>query len=109
MSINGIGAYVPPQVLPGNARPAGREGAATELPGAVQGTGTRGVGNTARAAHAVPMEAPEGTDPMLWGVLTSEERSFFARARAMGQVTYGPGNRSVAAGVPRGGRIDVRV
>ncbi len=54
-------------------------------------------------------DAPSGTDPMLWSVLTSEERAFFARAHALGGVTYGPGAATRAAGVPRGGRVDVRV
>ena len=52
---------------------------------------------------------PPGTDPMLWSVLTAEERSFFARARSMGQITYGPGSRASDAGIPRGGRLDVKV
>jgi len=58
----------------------------------------------------VPTEAPQGTDPALWSVLTSEERSFFARARAMGPLTYGRGAPSdQVPGVRLGGRIDVRV
>ena len=54
-------------------------------------------------------KAPPGTDPKLWSVLTAEERAFFARARSMGQITYGPGTRNSQPGVPRGGRLDVRV
>lgn len=59
-------------------------------------------------------EAPPGTDPALWNVLTSEERAFFAKAAASGPLTYG----RVAAGMSspmaqsapavRGGRLDVR-
>lgn len=54
---------------------------------------------------------PPGTDPALWSVLTSEERAFFAQAKAMGPLTYGPGARN-DSGVPpvmQGGRIDVRI
>ena len=54
---------------------------------------------------------PPGTDPALWKVLTTEERAFFARARAMGPLTYGPGTTRdghVPAAL-QGGRIDVKV
>lgn len=54
-------------------------------------------------------DPPAGTDPMLWSVLTGEERAFFARARALGSVTYGPGSLAASGGIPRGGRVDVRV
>src|SRR5690242_5874250 len=37
----------------------------------------------------VPVEPPEGTDPALWSVLSAEERAFFAKAGAMGPLTYG--------------------
>ena len=59
----------------------------------------------------VPSDPPAGTDPALWKVLSSEERAFFARARAMGPLTYGPG-RATESKIPtalQGGRIDVRV
>ena len=67
---------------------------------------------TATAA-TLPAEAPPGTDPALWSVLTSEERAYFAKATATGPLTYG----RVAAGINpqanaapavRGGRLDVR-
>lgn len=113
MNIQGISGYGVPTVLPGTTRTPGPQGPDT---GSSQGVGTTRVAPDPRTTHAVgrasdtvPMDAPPGTDPMLWSVLTTEERSYFARARAMGQVTYGPGSRSASAGVPRGGRIDVRV
>lgn len=63
-----------------------------------------------RAAGTLPAEAPAGTDPQLWSVLTADERTFFARARAMGPLTYGPGSGSSApAGPSSGGRIDIRI
>jgi hypothetical protein len=78
-------------------------------PGAAPSTHARAASAASRTADVVPADAPAGTDPMLWSVLTSEERSFFARARAMGHVTYGPGTRTAPAGVPLGGRVDLRV
>lgn len=62
------------------------------------------------AQSAVPAEAPAGTDPSLWSVLTSEERNFFAKTASLGPLTYG---RIKAATMPappsaRGGRLDVR-
>lgn len=62
------------------------------------------------SGEAVPAEPPAGVDPSLWTILTSEERRFFARARALGPLTYGPraGGATPAAPAP-GGRLDVRV
>lgn len=58
----------------------------------------------------LPEEAPPGTDPALWSVLTTEERAYFARARAMGPVAYGQSKLGLAeVGLHRGGRLDVRV
>lgn len=66
--------------------------------------------NLLAASHELPVKAPPGTDPNLWSVLTAEERSFFARARTMGPLTY---NRASGLGaetaMQRGARIDVRV
>ncbi len=68
---------------------------------------------SARVANAVPVEAPPGTDPELWSVLTSEERAFFARASSQGPLTYSrmmaPQQSPAPAMLPRGGRMDVRV
>ena len=66
----------------------------------------------AQAAQGLPLQAPPGTDPELWSVLTGEERAFFAKVGAMGPLTYG---RVLAAHQPpstpiaRGGRLDVKV
>lgn len=90
--------------------------------GRIQGPEIQGGRGTAAARGPAPQEAraaartellsadaPAGTDPMLWSVLTGEERAFFARARALGHVTYGPGASHPTAQAPRGGRVDVRV
>lgn len=67
------------------------------------------------AGNTLPAEAPAGTDPALWSVLTSEERTYFAKAAAMGPLTYGrvaAGVNAMASNAPaaavRGARLDVR-
>jgi hypothetical protein len=71
-------------------------------------------------AASLPAEAPPGTDPELWSVLTGEERAFFAKAAATGPLTYSrisagvralqgqPAPVPPSAGALRGGRLDVR-
>lgn len=58
----------------------------------------------------VPQEAPAGTDPSLWSVLTTEERNFFAKTAAMGPLTYGriKAVTNPAPPAARGVRLDVR-
>ena len=62
------------------------------------------------AQSAVPLEAPAGTDPSLWSVLTSEERNFFAKTSAMGPLTYSRIKDVTNPVTPaaRGVRLDVR-
>jgi hypothetical protein len=80
-------------------------------------TGTTGTGAPARESAGLglepgvlPKEAPPGTDPELWSVLTTEERAYYARAQALGPLTYRPGAANAAReAVGRGGRIDIRV
>ena len=65
----------------------------------------------AKSAPSVPVEAPEGTDPALWSVLSAEERAFFAKAGSMGPLTYGRAFREMTGVQPpaaRGGRLDVK-
>ena len=67
---------------------------------------------------SLPTEPPAGTDPALWSVLTGEERAFFAKAAAMGPLTYSRISAGVSAlqgnvpaaspGVARGARLDIR-
>lgn len=68
---------------------------------------------TGRLNTTVPVEAPPGTDPALWSVLTTEERAFFAKASAQGPLTYtklmAPQTPAPAPAMPRGSRMDVRV
>ncbi len=59
---------------------------------------------------SVPAEAPAGTDPTLWSVLTSEERNFFAKSVAGGPLTYSriKDMTNPIAPSARGVRLDVR-
>ncbi|MDQ8154402.1 MAG: hypothetical protein P3B98_07035 [Gemmatimonadota bacterium] len=66
------------------------------------------------AANAVmSAQAPEGTDPALWSVLTSDERAFFSRVVTSGPLTYSKmaaasASRATTMPAIRGGRIDFR-
>lgn len=123
MSIQGpSGAQMPPGIVP---RPSPHDGVdegarqgrvQTPTPGTDARTQVRDApqpqeeARTAGARGSLPADAPPGTDPDLWSVLTSEERAYFSRARAMGPVTYGQGKLGLAEmSVHRGGRLDVRV
>jgi hypothetical protein len=67
---------------------------------------------TAATPATLPAEAPPGTDPALWSVLSNEERGYFAKLGAMGPLTYGRALEDIRANqVPsvRGGRLDVKV
>ena len=66
----------------------------------------------AQSAPGISNEAPPGTDLALWSVLSGEERAFFAKAGAMGPLTYGRAFSDMkAAQMPahRGGRLDVKI
>jgi hypothetical protein len=68
--------------------------------------------SNANASQSVPAEPPPGTDPALWSVLSGEERAFFAKAGAMGPLTYGRVLQEMkTAQLPasRGGRLDVKI
>jgi hypothetical protein len=62
----------------------------------------------AESAEALSAAAPEGVDPALWNVLTTEERAYFSRIRSLGPLTYGPSSTPARPAL-RGGRIDVTV
>lgn len=66
----------------------------------------------AKAPQSVPVDPPPGTDPALWSVLSGEERAFFAKAGAMGPLTYGRALQDLKTSqlpANRGGRLDVKV
>lgn len=63
--------------------------------------------------RALGAEPPAGVDPQLWSVLTTDERTHFAKLSAMGPLTYGRGLGAfnVADAPPpavRGARLDIR-
>jgi hypothetical protein len=126
MSINGInstpllpnlGANRADAARTNNAGQTGldRAGVATQ-----QGIATRNanalkpqtpIAGQGAAQSAVPAEAPAGTDPAFWSVLTTEERNFFAKTANLGPLTYSRFKEATAAQTPpaaRGVRLDVR-
>lgn len=104
--IGGIGGYT--GIRPGAPRPTSTPGEGI-TPAPVERQPAPEPAPQVRP-NALPIDAPSGTDPQLWSVLTSEERTFFARARAMGPLTYGPGAQGTgSAGPARGGRVDIRI
>lgn len=117
MSINGVrGPYG--TIRPGVPTPARPDAPSTQQTGSA-GSAQRAVApaavpqgkGAAAATQSVPVQAPQGTDPELWSVLTQDERTYFAKLGAMGPLTYG----RVLSGQPapttphvRGGRLDVK-
>ena len=113
MSIYGIGnsGINRPQLpVRDNARMPGQRPAPSSVPApAPQQTPANA---RAHAAAGVPAEPPPGTDPALWSILSGEERAFFAKAGAMGPLTYGRAfSEMKSAQIPasRGGRLDVKI
>ncbi len=117
MSINGISNGYTQRPLPsastsGTVRDQNiRQQATRVAPQSPALTSLRTTAAAPGAAATLPADAPAGTDPKLWSILTSEERGFFAKSQAMGPLTYG---RVMAArpqpDMPavRGGRLDIR-
>ena len=121
----GLGSIGRPLAPPASGT-AGSAGAAGTRPGALRTptaapTDTRPSNPLGAAQASLPAEAPAGTDPELWSVLTGAERTFFAKSSASGPLTYGrvaagvqalQGNATAAANAfgatARGGRLDVR-
>lgn len=106
----------------GSARP-GQAGAARPQPAAAPAAlrpqaPLAGAAAGGAMGATLPAEAPAGTDPALWSVLTGEERAFFAKAAASGPLTYSRISAGVnalagtpmaqAGGAARGARLDVR-
>jgi hypothetical protein len=110
----GLGSVIRPEtarVNPDRTAPAGanRPGSAPLARPALKPQTP--IAGQAAAQTAVPVEAPAGTDPSLWSVLTSEERNFFAKSAATGPLTYSrikDVTNPPAAPIARGVRLDVR-
>ena len=110
MSIQSLGGIYGQQgVLPGARQLDGSRELEAEAGRSPQKAAEEGP-NLLGAVNELPAKAPPGTDPNLWSVLTSEERSFFARAQTMGPLTYNKASGlGVEAAIQRGSRIDVKV
>ncbi len=52
---------------------------------------------------------PDGVDPELWSLLTTEERAHFGRFADMGGVTYGPGASRPSRPAVQGRRLDLKI
>ncbi len=99
----GFGSYGPGGIGPRPARPEST--GLQRLPANVPATKQTPTGIVADNG-AIPAEAPPGTDPELWSVLSAEERQFFSRLQSSGPLTYGPGSANIPPGLVRGARID---
>lgn len=99
MTVNGVGSV--------ETQRRGLEPAERAMP--PQPGGSRRVGD-ADSRVRDELEVPRGTDPELWRILSREERDRFARAGAMGPLTYGYLINSGRNDLPvvRGGRLDVK-
>jgi hypothetical protein len=118
MSLNGISSGYAQRPLPSSLPATVNDKAmrpedARRIAPAAQSPALRAPAGTSAAAFALPAEAPAGTDPALWSILSAEERSFFAKSQAMGPLTYGrriaeQAATSSAMPAVRGGRLDIR-
>lgn len=122
MSINGInnpllanlGSIGRPETTRPNADRAGNAGqtgtAATTANSRAVLKPQAPIAGANAAQTAVPAEAPPGTDPTLWSVLTTDERNFFAKTAALGPLTYSRIKAAAPSAPPaaRGVRLDVR-
>ncbi len=102
----GIGSFAPRPTRPEDAA-AGRT--IPERPVPAPPTPAAAQQGSAADDAGIPIEAPPGTDPTLWSVLTAEERRHFAKLQALGPLTYGPRPAAQAQPLARGGRIDMTV
>src|SRR5947209_2039218 len=117
MSVYGIGnSNIPSNIPRTPAQTPVRDGVRPQvqqpLPPAVAVPTRPAATPAAKPSPSIPVEAPEGTDPALWSVLSNEERAFFAKAGAMGPLTYGRAfSEMKATQIPanRGGRLDVKI
>lgn len=64
---------------------------------------------TSEPAASTARASESAVEKSLWGVLTEEERQFFAQQADLGPLTYGPrGAMTETVDVPKGQRLDVR-
>jgi hypothetical protein len=95
-----------------NRTPAQKPATTSLTPSVTPTSANPKVAQGGQTGQAVPVDPPPGTDPALWSILSSEERSFFAKAGAMGPLTYGRAFSEMKSAQPpaaRGGRLDVKI
>ena len=114
MNLNGIGT-LPGMIRPTHPEPrtrveSGANGQTIAPPASAGVRQSREIAPAVDINQTLPVEAPPGTDPELWSVLSSEERTFFAKVGSMGPLTYGHLLNSSRTDEPvmRGGRLDVK-
>ncbi|MBI2795779.1 MAG: hypothetical protein HYX65_03635 [Gemmatimonadetes bacterium] len=114
MSISALTSRLP------DATPTAADGRAVRHREATRAEGVPAIAPaSSRGSIATPglnAQAPAGTDPKLWSVLTSDERAFFMKAEPTGPLTYGrimsptiDGQPAPALHARRGARVDLRV
>ncbi|MBI3792865.1 MAG: hypothetical protein HY275_18560 [Gemmatimonadetes bacterium] len=123
MQINNVPTPLLPDTRPARPDGAATNGASRPATPALRQPAARPVpvepAFVRSAPAAVPVDrpaaevtAPAGTDPKLWSILTSEEKSYFAKNSAQGPLTYARvmlGTRDAGmAPAMRGLRVDIR-
>lgn len=112
MHINGPSPSIPAGAMIRPAAPAARGTDTPRSSGVVSERSAVDIATPAKGSpRTIPVEAPPGTDPELWSILTAEERAYFANTATRGPLTYlkvmSP-QRTPTPPVARGGRLDVR-
>src|SRR5688572_30435351 len=116
MAIHGLGLNIqrPTTQSPvrDNGRAQGQQPATQRVPTQTPLAVPQQAPTPQKPTQTISAEPPPGTDPALWSVLSAEERAFFAKAGAMGPLTYGRALhelKSAQLPVARGGRLDVKI
>jgi hypothetical protein len=108
MALNGVGGALSGLGLP-SLQPRGPRESDERKPVTADAKAIPLPAKTTDAAAVLSAEAPAGTDPAFWSVLTTEERMFFSKMQSLGPLTYGPASVPPKAAMARGGRIDLKV
>ena len=107
MNISPVNPYASPalqRIAPRDAVVQARPAAAPAVDARQAASHAAGVASGAE----VTATAPKGTDEKLWSVLTSDERSYFARAGAPRTLTYGASGDAGSLAL-RGRALNLRV
>ena len=110
MHASGPGPASPilPVLGPVRPNPASRTSATSAAKATSSTSATAGLTSPSATGEAGPLQAPQGTDPALWAVLTTDEQQFFHEMAALGPLTYGNAPGRSASEAPVGQRVDIR-